>query len=207
MENAAEAIKLAGFTLLFVTALAIAMTTVMQSKRTSETIISYSDKTKYYSMVEQTDATEGGNRIVTIYDIIPTLYRYKQEEYIVLFENSNNQPLPIFDGETNINKKTNEYSKKISYLNYNLEDKLQENWRQNDNTLKEHVDDVVKYLLEHYKTNTFIETIDTTDDMYYNNAGISYEDTSNAEEENAKDKENKKEIRVITYKLKTNQNI
>lgn len=206
MENAAEAIKLAGFTLLFVTALAIAMTTVMQSKRTSETIISYSDKTKYYSMVEQTDATEGGNRIVTIYDIIPTLYRYKQEEYIVLFENSNNQPLPIFDGETNINKKTNEYSKKISYLNYNLEDKLQENWRQNDNTVKGHVDEIVKYLLNKYNDNTFIETIETKSDIYHNNAGIPSNDTSNAEEENTEE-EDKKEIRVITYKLKTNQNI
>lgn len=194
MENAAEALKLAGFTLLFTAALAIAMTTVMQGKRTSETIISYSDKTKYYSIVEQTDATNGGNRIVSIYDIIPTLYRYKQEEYIVLFENSSNQPLQIYDGETNINKSDN--LKNISYLNYNLEDKLQENWKQNDNTVKGHVDDVVKYLLENYKTKDFIETIEITDDIYHNNAGMSYEDTSNTEDE-----EDKREIRVIKYTL------
>ena len=34
MENAAEALKLAGFTLLFVAALSIAMMTIMQAKRT-----------------------------------------------------------------------------------------------------------------------------------------------------------------------------
>lgn len=201
MENAAEAIKLAGFTLLFVTALAIAMTTVMQAKNTSETIISYSDKTKYYSMVEQTDATEGGNRIVTIYDIIPTLYRYKQEEYIVLFENSNNQPLQIFDGETNITKKTNDYNKKISYLNYNLEDKFQENWRQNDNTVKKHVDEIVKYLLDKYNNNTFIETIETTNDIYRNNADIIIDTSSDQRQTTDDEKEEDKEIRVITYKL------
>lgn len=197
MENAAEAIKLAGFTLLFVTALAIAMTTVMQAKNTSETIISYSDKTKYYSMVEQTDATEGGNRIVTIYDIIPTLYRYKQEEYIVLFEDPNRQPLQIYDGDTNINKK-------ISYLNYNLEDKLQENWRQNDNTVKGHVDDVVKYLLKNYKTNDFIETIETTNDIYHNNADITIDTSSDQRQTTDDEKEEDKEIRVIKYTSKTN---
>ena len=46
MENAAEALKLAGFTLLFVIALSVAMMTIMQAKRTSEQIITYSDKTK-----------------------------------------------------------------------------------------------------------------------------------------------------------------
>lgn len=202
MENSAEALKLAGFTLLFVTALTIALTTVMQGKRTSETIISYSDKTKYYSMVEQIDATKGGNRIVTIYDIIPTLYRYKQEEYIVLFENSNNQPLPIFDGETNIN--TSEYSKKISYLNYNLEDKLQEKWRQNDNTVKGHVDEIVKYLLNKYndsKKFTFIETIETTNDIYRNNADIIIDTSSDQSQTIDDEKEENKEIRVIKYTL------
>ena len=197
MEDAAEAIKIAGFTLLFVTALSIAMITVMQGKRTSEAIISYSDKTKYYSPVEQQIDTSGngiltnneGNRIVNIYDIIPTLYRYKQEEYIVLFENSARQPLQIYDGETNINK--SDHTKKISYLNYNLEDKLQEEWTRNNDTVKKHVDDVVKYLLENYENEKFIETIGTEQNIYYNNAGLKEE----------LNKENEEVIRVITYTL------
>lgn len=187
MENAAEALKIAGFTLLFVTALSVAMTTVMQGKNASETIISYSDKTKYYSNIEVNSTnSEDGNRIVSVYDIIPTLYRYKQEEYIVLFE-KNGQPLQIYEGATSINK--NDYSKKISYLNYNLEDKMQENWRQNDSTVKGHVDDVVEYLLNTHQNDKFIETITTTKNKYENNAGIS-------ESEKTED-----EIRVITYTL------
>lgn len=205
MGDAAEAIKMAGFTLLFVTALSIAMITVMQGKRTSETIISYSDKTKYYSTVEQTQATDNrGNRIVNVYDIIPTLYRYKQEEYIVLFEDSSRQPLQIFDGETNITKKTNDYSKKISYLNYNLEDKLQEKWTRNNDTVKEHVDEIVKYLLNKYndsKKFTFIETIETTNDIYRNNADIIIDTSSDQSQTIDDEKEENKEIRVITYKL------
>ena len=196
MENAAEAIKLAGFTLLFVTALAIAMTTVMQGKKTSETIISYSDKTKYYSTVEHTQATDDkGNRIVSIYDIIPTLYRYKQEEYIVLFEYESGQPLQIYEGDTKI-----DYSKKISYL----EDKLQENWRQNDNTVKEHLDEIVKYLLDKYSNKKFIETIETTENIYYNNADITIDTSSDQSQTTNDEKEENKEIRVIKYTLKTN---
>lgn len=189
MENAAEALKIAGFTLLFVTALSVAMTTVMQGKNASETIISYSDKTKYYSDIE-VDSTnsEDGNRIVAVYDIIPTLYRYKQEEYVVLFYNANGtESLPIFDG----NSKIIDFglNKKISYLNYNLEDKMQENWRQNDSTVKGHVDKVVEYLLKYYEDDKFIETITTKKNKYENNAGIS-------ESEKTED-----EIRVITYTL------
>ena len=78
MENAAEALKLAGFTLLFVAALSIAMVTIMQAKRTSEDVLSYSDKTRYSSNMEtisDTSKFENGNRIVSVYDIIPTLYR------------------------------------------------------------------------------------------------------------------------------------
>lgn len=188
MENAAEALKLAGFTLLFVTALSVAMMTVMQAKKTSETIISYSDKTKYYSNIEVT-SSEDGNRKVSVYDIIPTLYRYKQEEYIVLFYNTNGTPLQIFNGDSKISKV--DLTKKISYLNYNLEDKMQENWRTNDTTVKGHVDEVVTYLLENHDTAKFIETISTTTNKYKNNADVS-------ESEQTED-----EIRVITYTLTT----
>ena len=79
MENAAEALKLAGFTLLFVAALSIAMVTIMQAKRTSEDVLSYSDNSRYLSNMEITDNgnfDDAGNRKVNVYDIIPTLYRY-----------------------------------------------------------------------------------------------------------------------------------
>ena len=99
MENAAEALKLAGFTLLFVAALSIAMVTIMQAKRTSQDVLSYSDKSWYSSNMEIDDPEKfkNGNRIVNVYDIIPTLYRYYQEKYIVLFYNGSS-PLEIYKG-------------------------------------------------------------------------------------------------------------
>lgn len=201
MENIAEALKLAGFTLLFVIALSIAMITIMQGKRTSETIISYSDKTKYYSNIEENvSKVEKGNRIVQIKDIIPTLYRYDQEQYIVIFNNTNGEPLKVSEDSVNLKKRndeliTGENTGIISYLNYNLESKLEENWSQNHSTIKKHVDSVVKTLFDDkYKKRTFKETITTTKDIYYNNVGIDLKNDENA-------KQNKDEIRVITYTL------
>ena len=69
MENAAEALKIAGFTLLFVVALSISMIAVMQGKHASEAVISYSDKSKYYANIEDEVDVDSitdneGNRIV-----------------------------------------------------------------------------------------------------------------------------------------------
>ncbi len=171
MENAAEALKLAGFTLLFVAALSIAMVTIMQAKRTSEDVLSYSDNSRYLSNMEITDNgnfDNAGNRKVNVYDIIPTLYRYYQEKYIVLFYNGNS-PLEIYKGPI---KNANEVSdtESISYLNFELEDYKQAYWRGTTKDVKLHVDEVVNNLLTSYSRATFVETIYTTDNAYLNNS-------------------------------------
>ena len=171
MENAAEALKLAGFTLLFVAALSIAMVTIMQAKRTSEDVLSYSDNSRYLSNMEITDNgnfDDAGNRKVNVYDIIPTLYRYYQEKYIVLFYNGNS-PLEIYKGPI---KNANEVSdtESISYLNFELEDYKQAYWRDTTKSVKKHVDNIVEKLLS-YNGATFVETIYTTTNAYLNNSG------------------------------------
>lgn len=171
MENAAEALKLAGFTLLFVAALSIAMVTIMQAKRTSEDVLSYSDNSRYLSNMEITDNgnfDDAGNRKVNVYDIIPTLYRYYQEKYIVLFYNGNS-PLEIYKGPI---KNANEFSdtESISYLNFELEDYKQAYWRDTTKSVKKHVDNIVEKLLS-YNGATFVETIYTTTNAYLNNSG------------------------------------
>ena len=193
MENAAEALKMAGFTLLFVTALSVAMMTVMQAKNTSETIISYSDKTKYYSYVEQdSERTDSnGNRIVTLYDIIPTLYRYKQEGYIILFyDNNGTDPYYVYDGIDSSGS-----IQKFSFFNYYLEDKLQVSWR---NNIEEHVKNSINYMLNKGSNQNikFIEKVGTTTNRYLNNMKINNSDEQNSNSEQATEK---KEIRVITY--------
>lgn len=188
MENAAEALKLAGFTLLFVAALSIAMVTIMQAKRTSEDVLSYSDNSRYLSNMEITDNgnfDDAGNRKVNVYDIIPTLYRYYQEKYIVLFYNGNS-PLEIYKGPI---KNANEVSdtESISYLNFELEDYKQAYWRDTTKSVKKHVDNIVEKLLS-YNGATFVETIYTTTNAYLNNSG------DNIPEKNVDDP-----IRVIKY--------
>ena len=190
MENAAEALKLAGFTLLFVVALSVAMTTIMQAKRTSEQIITYSDKTNYSSTidVDTSKQNEDGNRIVTVYDIIPTLYRYSQEKYIVLFEKSDGSPLTVIKSVPIIIDNTSNTTD-ISYLNIELETYMHTQWLGTTTTIKEHVNDVVENLLNQTnKTKTYIESLSTTNNAYKNNGDI--RDEKNVETP----------IKVITYR-------
>ncbi len=189
MENAAEALKLAGFTLLFVTALSIAMMTIMQAKRTSEQIITFSDKTNYSSTIDVNTSKQNddGNRIVTVYDIIPTLYRYSQEKYIVLFENSNEQPLTVYTGSIKANSTASE---RISYLNSELETYMHAQWLQSTTTVKQHVGKVVEKLLSYDNIN-YIESLHTTTNAYENNS-----DDSTI---SGLKKDEKTPIKVITY--------
>ena len=171
MENAAEALKLAGFTLLFVAALSIAMVTIMQAKRTSQDVLSYSDKSWYSSNMEIDDPEKfkNGNRIVSVYDIIPTLYRYYQEKYIVLFYNGSS-PLEIYKGPIKIANEVSD-TESISYLNFELEDYKQAYWRDTTKSVKKHVNNIVNNLLTYHSTDKFVETIYTTDNAYENNSG------------------------------------
>lgn len=193
MENAAEALKLAGFSLLFVAALSIAMVTIMQAKRTSQDVLSYSDKSKYTSDMEYADNNaqdSNGNRIVSVYDIIPTLYRYNQEKYIVLFYDIGGSPLEIYNGR--IENKNSGDNKKLYYMNFELEDFMQAYWRDTTKSVKEHVDEVVKNLLDNYKNNKFVETIYSTRNAYLNNSG----------DNNIPEKNVENDIKVIKYTKK-----
>lgn len=191
MENAAEALKLAGFTLLFVAALSIAMMTIMQAKRTSEQIITYSDKTNYSSTIDVDTSKQdaSGNRIVSVYDIIPTLYRYNQEKYIVLFEDTNGQLLTVYNGKIKAN---NSATESLSYLNGELEAYKQAKWLQSTTTVKEHVDEIIKNLLKKNNKN-YVESLYTTSNAYENNSGDS----------NIPQKDSDTPIKVIIYKQTT----
>lgn len=192
MENSAEALKLAGFTLLFVAALSIAMMTIMQAKRTSEQIITFSDKTNYSSTIQENDSYENGNRIVSVYDIIPTLYRYNQEKYIVLFKETNEQPLTVYNGEVKPNSNEKE---QISYLNGELEAYKEAQWLTSTTTVKQHVGEIVKNLLDMQENNPnirYVEGLYTTTNAYENNSG----------DQNIPQKNSDTSIKVITYKQK-----
>ena len=98
MENAVEALKMAGFMLLFIIALSITMITLTQAKTTSDSLVKNQDRQQSYQYIEVTgDLSKSLSRTVTLADIIPTLYRYAQEDYAVQFYTSSGSPLYIYE--------------------------------------------------------------------------------------------------------------
>ena len=94
MENAVEALKMAGFMLLFIVALSITMVTLTQAKTTADSLVKNQDRQETYQYIELAEGeTRSFSRTVTLSDIIPTLYRYAQEDYAVQFYYANGAPL------------------------------------------------------------------------------------------------------------------
>ncbi len=89
MENAVEALKMAGSVLLFVMALSIAMLSFTQARTAIGTLVEYSDRE--YSTMEDDDRfyyrkSTDTERYVGIDTIIPTIYRAFSESYKIVFE-------------------------------------------------------------------------------------------------------------------------
>lgn len=90
MENAGEAIKMAGSVLLFVIALSIAILTFTQARETVDSVIKYTDResltiqgdNRFYYLSNDKDT----NRYVGKETIIPTIYRAYKENYKIIFE-------------------------------------------------------------------------------------------------------------------------
>ena len=101
MENAADALKMAAFVLLFVGALSIAMITLSKARAVSQTILYRQDDRNSYAYVDESDYIESAtkyktDRIVTLDTILPTLYRYYKENYRVEFYKADGTPLGLY---------------------------------------------------------------------------------------------------------------
>lgn len=88
MENAAEALKLAGSVLLFVLALSIIISSFSNVRETSDIIIDYKDRESEYQYYEYVDSS--GNlikeRTVRLETVIPSIFRAYLENYKIVFE-------------------------------------------------------------------------------------------------------------------------
>lgn len=155
MENVADALKMAGFVLLFVLALSIAVVTLSQARASSEAIIYSQDKKNDYDYIEPTDesGTLKTSRKVTMADIIPTLYRYNIENYRVEFYKANGEKLVLYTISGTPNTLTLEWIKKqqekgnddcrnINYLDLEDETTRGEPWQGKDKP-KKFVDKIV----------------------------------------------------------------
>lgn len=104
MENAVGALKIAFAVLIFVIGLTLLFSMTSQARETATYLISATDGTMYYTYYDE-EATEesiddNGNRIVTLQDIIPTLYRYSEENYGVTIVDKNGNIVARFDLDT-----------------------------------------------------------------------------------------------------------
>lgn len=194
MENAVEALKMAGFMLLFIIALSITMITLTQAKTTADSLVKNQDRQQSYQYIEVTgDLSKLLSRTVTLADIIPTLYRYAQEDYAVQFYTSSGSPLYIYESgqiKNGVPVKKNDLDLDTEHWIENGETRY-EDWRGNTTKIKQHVDDVVEYLLANYKNSNFEEKLGTTED---------YEESQDTNE--LVPDINKQYKRIITYTLK-----
>lgn len=194
MENAVEALKMAGFMILFIIALSITMITLTQAKTTADSLVKNQDRQQSYQYIEVTgDLSKSLSRTVTLADIIPTLYRYAQEDYAVQFYTSSGSPLYVYESgqiKNGVHVKKNDLDLDTEHWLENGETRYEE-WRGNTTKIKQHVDDVVEFLLANYKNSNFEEKLGTTED---------YEESQYTNE--LVPDINKQYKRIITYTLK-----
>lgn len=194
MENAVDALKMAGFMLLFIIALSITMITLTQAKTTADSLVKNQDRQKSYQYVEVTgDLSKSLSRTVTLADIIPTLYRYAQEDYAVQFYTASGSPLYVYESgqiKNGVPVKKNDLDLDTEHWIENGKTRYEE-WRGNTTKIKQHVDDVVGYLLANYSNSKFEEKLGTTEDYEEN------QDTNELVPDI-----NKQYKRIITYTLK-----
>lgn len=97
MENAVEALKMAGAAMLFVLAFSVAMFMFSKARTTTDAVLDNLKIDNYFSRVEPLKNNE--TRKVGIETIIPTLYRYHQQDANITIRilDSDDSILQIFD--------------------------------------------------------------------------------------------------------------
>ena len=86
MENAADALKMAGAVLIFVLALSIILLAFGQVREASDTILDYKDRETQYIDSSYYYEEVGTERNVNLETIIPSIFRAYLENYKIVFE-------------------------------------------------------------------------------------------------------------------------
>ena len=143
MENAADALKIAFGIFVFMFAVALLFQTASLTQSVAEAKLIDTDKTTYYEYYDSdmNSVNKDGNRIVTLEDIIPTMYRYSTESAAVT----------LIDKDKNI----------ITRLDRQTET-LCTNWNNRTQTQKETILNEINYILKPVNANL----LESTDDLY-----------------------------------------
>lgn len=92
MENAVDALKMAFAVMVFVMALSVSMFAFNNVKDVADIVLYTQDETNYYEY-QEAKGKAAENRIVGLETIIPTLFKYYNENYTVVFREANYDPI------------------------------------------------------------------------------------------------------------------
>ncbi len=162
MENAVEALKMAGFMLIFIMGLSVAMFMLSRATFTADSIIQNEDRQSTYQYIEVENPALGLARTVTLADIVPTLYRYHTERFAVQFYDASGAPLTIYDDEGGEPRNDLDLNTEIWYDD--LGEKHTASWVGNRQLINNHIDSVVKNLYNYYEDTNFIERLGIVED-------------------------------------------
>ena len=104
MENAADALKIGFALLVFATAITVLFMLTSKSRTTADAVFYYGDETNYHAHTDATDT----NRVVSVADVITTLYRYNKESLAVTIKwKDGSTKVKDFDLQKETNENTN----------------------------------------------------------------------------------------------------
>lgn len=100
MENSADALKIAFAILVFVIAITITFSVISKAKTTADVVLFHNNKTNFYEHLESSDT----NRVVSVTDVISTLYRYYKESIsVTVVIGSESKTFDLSNSFSNIN--------------------------------------------------------------------------------------------------------
>ena len=111
MENAADALKIAFGLLVFAIAITLLFIMTTNTRTTADAVLAYVDDTNYYDHLNAKEK----NRIVSVSDVITTLYRYNRESIgvKVIFKQDPTNPSKPTVFTFDIGDETNKDGKKV----------------------------------------------------------------------------------------------
>lgn len=192
MENAADALQMAAFVLIFVLALSISINAFGEARQTAQLIVDNQDREYDYTYIQGSDT----RRMVSGETIIPSIYKAYKENYKIVFKNKDGSKIELYKKD----------SKSVS--NIDLEKEVLGNEKQkedfieilfygysNEDEIKVFKDTGLSDLLRKGNLNTLYHKI--KDKKYEERLGVYYQEE--LQEESNTPNANKTEKRVITY--------
>lgn len=109
MENAADALKMAGAVLMFIMALSVSIVSFGRVRQASDIILDYKDRESSYLYYNKQEDDRVLARQVGLETIIPAMYRAYEENYRIVFLNSAGQEIKLYGTTTSTEENVERY--------------------------------------------------------------------------------------------------